>query len=209
MCNPEHVASFLSVGSIINKIVYALKCWMFLSAPCSKKSTYIPFPCTPVNWWLLSPLHAVYQYNQTWKWGGYPNISHHRFRHYCLTKATSIFEMYAVTHNSSLWRSSIRSPGCWTSFWNFAFNSLSLQHYSCNNFWWLQCPCRWPFQCPGLSVSWPLLSTLAPFSLPDLSGRKQIAIESVLCLLHTWSLAVKCNHDAWCHPKFMTTKVDP
>lgn len=103
--------------------------------------------------------------------------------------------------------SSIRSPGCWTSFWNFAFNSVSptLLLY---NFWWFQYPCRWPFQCPGLSVSWPLLSTLAPFSLPGLSGRKQIAVKSVFCLLHTWSLAVKCNHDAWCHPKFMTTEVD-
>ena len=77
---------------------------------------------------------------------------------------------------------------------------LSLQRYYCIIFWWFQYPCRWPCQCPGLSVSWPLLSTLAPFSLPGLSGRKQVAVKSVFCLLHTWSLAVKCNHEAWCHP---------
>lgn len=47
-------------------------------------------------------------------------------RNYCHTKTTSSFDKYAITHKSSLWRSSVRSPGCWTSFWDLALNSLSL-----------------------------------------------------------------------------------
>lgn len=133
-------------------------------------------------------------------------ISYHQFSHYCLTKTTSLFEMYAVTRNSSLWRSSIRSPGCWTLFWNFAFNSLSLQRYSCNNFLMISLSMYWPFQCPGLSVSWPLLSTLAPLLFARFIWQKtnHYWISSLptpylkfSSLMQSWCLVSSKIHDNW------------